>query len=317
VRRRRGRSTVVRRVAAGVVLAGLAAWIAVGAFMARAPSSASARTTSGTALQLRRVQHAAFVPARETGDPIFILAIGSDARPGVCMPVERCLADSIHLIGINPKRHAATILGFPRDSYVEIPGFGTAKINNALFHGGPELVVRTVEHLTGIRIDYYLLTSFSEFVGMVDLIGGLEVKIPYSISGSGNLPGFQAGLRKLDGQQALALARNRKGTPNGDFSRSENQGLILLAALAKLRAEFAQDPSTMFRWIAAGSARVTSDLSLDEMFELMLTAQTITTEKVHNLVVPGGAGYAGTASVVFLGSSADRIFTDMRKDGLA
>jgi LCP family protein required for cell wall assembly len=300
-----------------VIVTGLAGWIGVGAFLARPPSASGAQTTLGATMQLRRVQHADFVPARETGDPIFILAIGSDARPGVCMPVERCLADSIHLIGINPKRHAATILGFPRDSYVPIPGFGTSKINNALARGGPQLVVRTVEQLTGIRIDYYLLTSFSEFVGMVDLIGGLEVDIPYAISSSGNLPPFQAGPRKLDGEQALALARNRKGTPNGDFSRSENQGLIILAALAQLREEFAQDPATLFRWIAAGTPRVRSDLGLDEVFELMLTALTITPEKVRNLVLPGGVGYAGTSSVVFLGASADRIFKDMRKDGLA
>jgi LCP family protein required for cell wall assembly len=306
----------VRRAAGWVAVGGLVAWLAVGAAVSEPPAQAQTETTTGT-IELRRVQHAGFVPARKADDPIFVLAIGSDARPGVCMPVERCLADSLHLIGINPKRHAATILGFPRDSYVPIPRFGTAKINNALFHGGPELVVETIEKLTGITIDYYMLTSFSEVVGMVDLIGGLEVEIPYAISGSGTLPSFPAGIRQLDGRDILALARNRKGTPNGDFSRSANQGLIMLSALAKLRREFGKDPATLFRWIAVGSARISTDLSLAEIFDLMLTALTINPQKVDNLVLPGSVGFVGTASVVFVGGEADRIFADMRNDGLA
>jgi polyisoprenyl-teichoic acid--peptidoglycan teichoic acid transferase len=308
----------VRKLVAGIALAGVAAWISVGAVTADPPVRAQTETPAGPpALQLRRVQHADFVASPAKEGPIFILAIGSDARPGVCLPVERCLADSLHLIGINPKNHAATIVGIPRDSYVPIPGFGTEKVNNALFHGGPELVVRTVEELTGITVDYYLLTSFSEFVGMVDLIGGLEVQVPYAIAGSGDLPSFQAGLQELDGEAALALARNRKGTPKGDFSRSENQGLIMLAALTKFREEFAEDPTALFRWMAAGSSRIATDLSADEVFELLLTAMTIEPEKVNNLVVPGSVGFAGTASVVFLGDAADQIFEDMRKDGLA
>jgi LCP family protein required for cell wall assembly len=304
-------------VAAGVLLTGLAGWIAVGALTARAPSAASAQTTSGATMQLRRVQHADFVPARESGDPIFVLAIGSDARPGVCMPVERCLADSIHLIGINPRQGAATIVGLPRDSYVPIPGFGREKINNALFHGGPELVVRTVEDLTGITIDYFMLASFSQVVAMVDLIGGIDVDIPYAIGASGDLPGFQAGPAQLDGREILALARNRKGTPKGDFSRSENQGLILLAALRKFQAEFAEDPSALFRWIDVGDSHLRTDLTLDEVFELMLTSLSIEPRKVKNMVLTGSVGYAGSASVVFLGEPARRIFADMRRDGLA
>jgi LCP family protein required for cell wall assembly len=304
-------------VAAGVVLTGLGGWIAVGALMARPPSAASAQTDSGATMELRRVQHADFVPARESGDPIFVLAIGSDARPGVCMPVERCLADSLHVIGINPKQGAATILGFPRDSYVPIPGFGKQKINNALFHGGPELLVRTVEQLTGIRIDYYLLTSFSEVVSMVDLIGGLEVDVPYPMSDSASGASFGAGPQVLNGKETLAFSRNRKDTPQGDFSRSENQGRVLLAALKEFQGQFAQDPSALFHWIDVGNSNLRTDLTLDEVFELMLTSLSIEPRKVKNLVLSGSVGYAGSASVVFLGEPARRIFADMRGDGLA
>lgn len=307
----------LHRVAAGAVLVAVAAWIAIGAITAQPPPAAKAQTADDMAIQLRRVQHADFVPARNGDDPIFILAIGSDARPGMCMPVDRCLADSLHLIGINPKQGAATILGFPRDAHVPIPGIGTERINNALFRGGPELVVRTVEQLTGITIDYYLLASFAQVIDMVDRLGGLDVDVPYPMNDSASGAVFPAGRQTLTGDQVLAFSRNRKDTPNGDFSRSENQGLILLAALERFQADFGEDPSALFRWIAIGSAELQTDLGLDEVFELMLTSASIDPAKVNNLVVRGSVGYAGSASVVFLGEESKAIFADMRKDGLA
>jgi polyisoprenyl-teichoic acid--peptidoglycan teichoic acid transferase len=303
----------VRKLAAAVLLAGLAGWVAVGAVTADPGVRAQ---TEPPALQLRRVQHADFVAGPQRDRPIFILAIGSDARPGVCMPVERCLADSLHLIGINPKEHAATILGFPRDSWVEIPGVGMRKINESLHSGGPELVVRTVESLTGITIDYYLLASFAGVVGMVDGIGGVEVDIPYPMNDSASGAVFPEGPRVLGGKETLAFSRNRKDTPKGDFSRSENQGRVILSTLQKLQEEYERDPTILFRWIAVGSARLQTDLSLAEVFDLLLTGLTIERNKVENVVVPGSNGFVGAAAVVLLAPGADSIYADMRKDGV-
>jgi LCP family protein required for cell wall assembly len=307
----------VRKLVAGVALAGVASWITLGAVTADPPLRAQTETPVGPpALQLRRVQHADFVASPAKEGPIFILAIGSDARPGVCLPVERCLADSLHLIGINPRNQAATILGFPRDSWVKIPGVGSRKINESLHSGGPELVVRTVESITGITIDYYLLASFAGVVEMVDGIGGLEVDIPYAMNDSASGAVFPSGPRVLTGKEALAFSRNRKDTPKGDFSRSENQGRVILSTLEKLQEEYEEDPTVLFRWIAVGSARLQTDLSLAEVFDLLLTGLTIEPTKVENLVLPGSNGFVGAAAVVFLAPGADSIYADMRKDGV-
>jgi polyisoprenyl-teichoic acid--peptidoglycan teichoic acid transferase len=174
-----------------------------------------------------------------------------------------------------------------------------------------------VEQLTGIRIDYYLLTSFSQVVSMVDLIGGLEVDVPYPMSDSASGASFGAGPQVLNGKETLAFSRNRKDTPQGDFSRSENQGRVLLAALKEFQGQFAQDPSALFQWIDVGHSNLRTNLTLDEVFELMLTSLSIEPRKVKNLVLSGSVGYAGSASVVFLGEPARRIFADMRGDGLA
>jgi LCP family protein required for cell wall assembly len=265
-------------------------------------------------VEISRAQDAGFIPSTRGNRPIFILAIGSDARPDE--QVDRRLADSIHVIGVNPRQGAASILGFPRDSYVPIPGFGEAKINDALYDGGPELVVETVEDLTGIQMDYWVLTSFQGMTSMVNGIGGLRIDIPYAMDDFYSGADFEPGEQVVDGRQALAFARNRHDTPDGDFSRSENHGRLLLAALGQLRSEFRKDPTTIFQWIAVGLQNVQTDLAFDEVFDLMLTAVGINPERVTNVVVPGGIGMAGEASVVILTEGAQAIFDDLADDGL-
>ena len=294
----------------------LALWAMGGAVLADAPSAEAQATPPpplGHPVDSSFLPSFADVAGRRT---LFVLAIGSDARPGVCEPVERCLADSIHLIGINPREGGASILGFPRDSYVPIPGVGTQKINNALFAGGPELVVQTLEELVGVDIDSYFLTSFAGLRHMVNSVGGIEVEIPYPMNDASSGAVFEAGPQELDGKQTLAFARNRKSTPNGDFSRSENQGLVMLGALEQFRRDVRRDPFSLFTWIVSGMEHIQTDLSAVELFQLSMAALTVNPNKVVNRVTPGGIGTAGGASIVTLGGEADAMFADMADDGL-
>src|SRR5207253_1472155 len=82
---------------------------------------------------------------------VFVLVAGSDARPGEDLLHTR--ADSLHLLCINPATGQGTLLGFPRDSWVDISGHGRGKLNNALALGGPDLLAATVRHLTGLPVD--------------------------------------------------------------------------------------------------------------------------------------------------------------------
>jgi LCP family protein required for cell wall assembly len=302
---------VKRAIGAAIALAAAAASVAgiIG------PGASRVRAQTPT-VEIGRTQKASYLAPVRGRDPLVVLALGSDARPGVCMPVERCLADSIHLITVNRREGAATILGFPRDSYVNIPGFGQGKINEALFDGGPQLVVQTVEELTGIPIDYYLLTSFEGLPRMVNDIGGLEVDVPYPMSDESSGAVFDPGPQVMDGREVLAFSRNRKDTPNGDFSRSENQGLVFLGALEQLRREFGKSSPALFSWIITGVQNMQMDLSLPDLFELGLTAVTVDPENVDNLVVPGGIGTAGTASIVVISEEAEGIYRDLEDDGL-
>jgi polyisoprenyl-teichoic acid--peptidoglycan teichoic acid transferase len=183
--------------------------------------------------------------------------------------------------------------------------------------GGPQLTVKTVESLTGIHIDFYLLTSFQGLKNMVDSIGGVTVKVPFPMHDRFSGADFEPGTRHMTGGQALAFARDRHDVPGGDLGRSANQGRLLLAALAEFRGDFQKDPSVVLQWMGAGLRNVHTDLPLDEILKLAFTAQRVNQAKVKNVVVPSHGGSAGTQSVVFINDSAAKpLFANMKKDGL-
>jgi LCP family protein required for cell wall assembly len=294
----------MRRAIAVVVVLGLCA--AVAAVIAR-PHPASGRPF----LKIGRA-HAEHIPALTGDKPIFVLILGSDALQGVAL--RDGLSDSIHILGINPKRRSATLLGIPRDSYVPLASGGTGKINTAMHAGGIEATIATVERLSGIRLDYYALSGFNEMVYAIDEIGGINIDIPYSFAGFTR--SFEAGPARLDGKAALEFARTRKSLHMGDFDRSMNQGRIMLAALAQFRKQFGRDPSTMFTWLGAGMRWVDTDLSIDELVTLGFTATNVAPKRVTNLVLMGTNGLINGMSVVNLSTSVNQpLFKDMAADG--
>jgi LCP family protein required for cell wall assembly len=209
------------------------------------------------------------------------------------------------------------VLGFPRDSWVNIPGHGMGKINTAMWMGGPQLIIATLENLTGITIDFWLLTNFNAFMRMVNGIGGLTLDIPMALDDHDSGAHFPAGPRHVNGKDALAFARDRHDFALGDISRSKNQGSILLAALSKLQTKFEKNPYVLFEWIVTGwrNATLSSDLSVHTLLDLALTATQIPAKSVTNIVVPATTGSVGDASVVFISSSAQGVYADMRADG--
>ena len=111
-----------------------------------------------------------------TPDVVWILAVGSDARPGEDMT--RTRGDALQLIGMNTRTGAASAIGVPRDSWVSIPGHGFEKINAALYFGGPQLLGQAVGDLVGIQPDYVFVSRFKFFQAMIKGIGGIDVDNP-------------------------------------------------------------------------------------------------------------------------------------------
>jgi polyisoprenyl-teichoic acid--peptidoglycan teichoic acid transferase len=293
-----------------VVVAVMAA-LAVPAFRATGRSGPGRPVSM---VEIHSAHGASYVPALQGKRPLFILVLGSDARAGQSVTKQR--SDSIHIIGVDLVRHRATILGFPRDSWVHIPGHGSTKINSAMSLGGPALTVRTVESITGIRIDFWMLTSFGGLRRMVNGIGGFRVHVPRPMHDRFSGANFSRGTHHFNGSKALAFARDRHDVPGGDLGRSRNQGRLMMAALSQLRRVFDKDPGRIFKWIAVGWRNIQTDLSVRTLLELALTANSIPLSHVKNLVVPARVGKVGSASVVFITGAARRIYADMRKNGV-
>jgi polyisoprenyl-teichoic acid--peptidoglycan teichoic acid transferase len=255
--------------------------------------------------------HAEVAPVLTGDEPIFILVLGSDARPGTA--IDHGLCDSIHILGINPAERRASLVGIPRDSYVSLSTGGTNKINSAMPQGGAEAMVDTVENLTGITFDYYALTGFGGVTTIVNAIGGLDIEVPYTFQGFEGTS-FETGDQTLSGAQALEFSRERKTLTHGDFDRSMNQGRVLLAALAQFREEFGHDPATIFRWLGVGLRNVETDVPLSDLLALAFTAGQVPPKRVTNLVAVGSIGTVNGLSIVNL-ADPQPVFRDVAEDG--
>jgi LCP family protein required for cell wall assembly len=290
------------------VVLGLSAWI--GGTVAGTIGNGTA--AHATPLFTIEKANADFTPSLDGTTPIFILLMGSDSRPGVT-PMDKGRSDSIHILGINPAAHRATVFGIPRDSYVPLSTGGTDKINAAMPVGGPEAEMQTVENLTGIKFDYYVLTGFQQVTQAVNQIGGLEVNVPYSVVGYKQT--FPAGLHRMTGQEVLGYSRTRHSLPQGDFDRSLNQGVVLLSALTQFRNEYAKSPTRLYDWLGAGLRTVQTTVPIDELIKLAGLAQSIPATRVTNLVAMGTSAMQGTQSIVNLSPENQGLWQDMAKDG--
>ncbi len=163
--------------------------------------------------------------------------LGSDARDR-----EASRSDTIVIT-----KAGGGMLAVPRDTLVEIPGVGEGKINAAFATGGPELTVETLEDLTSLPIDNYVVVNFGGVKDIVDAMGGitLEVDQPIRVGIEGRSVSIPAGTRELDGLEALAYVRYRGG-PTADIGRIGRQQKFLrqLAREATSPANLPRLPAT-------------------------------------------------------------------------
>jgi LCP family protein required for cell wall assembly len=243
---------------------------------------------------------------------VWILCLGADARPG--QSLTRTNADAIQLVGLNLRTGAGTVIGVPRDSYVEIQGHGRDKINASMPLGGPQLMAHSVGALVGIRPDYVFTTGFLGFRAMVRAIGGVTVDSRFAFSDPVRPQGYRVGRNTLNPFQALIFGRVRHPLPDGDFDRSANQQELLRGILARVRARQSR-AGFVEHGVLVALRNLDTDLGPAQLYRLAQAVISVRPERLRGCVVQGGTGYAGAAAVVYPDvQQARRIGDDVRRD---
>ena len=247
-------------------------------------------------------------------DMLWMLMVGSDARPGEDMTRSR--GDALQLVGINTRTGAAASIGIPRDSWVSIPGYGYNKINASMVFGGPQLLGQAVGNLVGVQPQYVMVTRFQSFIDMVNSIGGIDVYNPRPFSDDAlHREPFPKGKIHLKGYSAMAFSRIRHDLPGGDFDRSANQQRTMKAIVTKIRQRAGQ-PGFLARGVEMVMKNMDTNLGPGELYRLAEIAAHVDPGKITSCVVHGSIGNVGGASVVRPYVSAARGYgNDARRDG--
>ncbi|MCP3820481.1 LCP family protein [Streptomyces sp. A3M-1-3] len=235
-----------------------------------------------------------------------ILLIGSDTRAGqgngkygTDAGTQR--SDTTILLHLAANRSSATAVSVPRDLMVEIPSCrqqdGTrskeqfAQFNWAFEYGGAACTIRTVEMLTGIRIDHHMVIDFRGFKKMVDAVDGVEVCLKEPINDKDAHLKLAAGRHTLRGEQALGFVRARKSIGDGsDTERMDRQQQFLGSLVRKVQSNgVLLNPTKLYPVLDAATSSITTDPglnSLRDLYGLVRGMRDIPTEKVQFLTVP-------------------------------
>ncbi|MBW3657403.1 MAG: LCP family protein [Actinobacteria bacterium] len=256
-----------------------------------------------------------WVAAPLDGDDAYVLLVlGSDEGPPRPGSARTGRADGFHLLVVAPAHDAVSILSFPRDSYVAVPGAGRTKINASLVRG-PETALATAELVSGLEVDDWILTGFHGLIAAVDELGGVTVDVEQRLYDPvGASSDLQPGVQRLDGWQALTYTRDRKSRSDGDIGRTESHARLLQAGHEQVRAEVA-GAADLMRLVSLIRRHTESSIPADRLVRLTALALEIPPAQVVRQVVPGRIGSAGGASVIHLTPAAEALFAQLRLTG--
>jgi LCP family protein required for cell wall assembly len=232
------------------------------------------------------------------GTTLLLLGVDEADQPG--------RSDTIMLMRFNPKTHTINQLSIPRDTKVEIPGYGSNKINTAMFFGWPSasLAVKTIEDFTGIPVNHVMIVDFKGFPRLVNAVGGVDMNVPKTIStiagSNGRTVVYKQGMHHFDGKYAMLYVRIRYA--DDDFHRAARQQQFVQALQKKIAR-----PSNITKLPEIGKrfmSGVATDLTTNQIIELGYLKWRATGGK--KLVMVGTPGWDGGVAYVFPPSDAEK-----------
>lgn len=235
---------------------------------------------------------------RPLARPVNVLVMGIDEVPDVEAGSEESFSgrsDTMLLLHLDPESEKVSLLSIPRDTQVEVPGYGRTKVNHANWMGGPALAREVVTHnFNDVQIDRYLRVNTGAFRAIIDAIGGVRVFVPkdmYYVDRTQGLEiDLQEGWQTLDGDQAEQFARFRNDV-YGDIGRVQRQQTLLKA----LRKRFT-NPTIVARLpqlLSIAQDYTNTNLSGDELMALIRFGLQLEPEEMQMVMLPGRASEDG------------------------
>jgi polyisoprenyl-teichoic acid--peptidoglycan teichoic acid transferase len=268
----------------GAVVLGLAVFAAAAVYLMSVDHAVNSNLARGDTLPMEVPVNPAEAPrpAKAANDALNYLIIGSDTSTG---SASRGQSDLLMVAHLAADRSSAAMISLPADLRVDIPGHGKNRINTASTFGGPQLTVRTVEGLLGVRMDHVVQVDYDGFMKLTKELGGVTVENKQSSTSAGHE--FPEGTITLDSDEALAYVRQRD-LPGGDLARTERQRQVMEAILRKTLSPSTVANPAKFNRIAGSVAKkltVDRELSAAELRRAALSVRFKPNE-VRSLQLP-------------------------------
>jgi LCP family protein required for cell wall assembly len=244
--------------------------------------------------------------ADKDGAALNILLIGDDHRPanasqallhqlGTQQDGGGINTDTMLLLHLPAHGATPTAISFPRDSWVDIPGYGHGKLNSAFSRGaargggdagGIRLLINVLQNMTGLTVDHFVRVSLLGFYDIAKALGPVQVCLKQAARDSYSGVNLPAGVSMLDAKQALAFVRQRHGLPRGDLDREVRQQYFLSAELHKvISAGTLLNPAKQQQLLSAVSSAMQTDTGLD-LLDLASRMQGVSPDKVTFATIP-------------------------------
>ena len=231
--------------------------------------TATPQTSNPTIVDSLVPNNGAYKPAGQVN----ILLLGSDWRAN-----SGYRTDVIMLISIYTKEEKVSIVSFPRDMWVTIPGVSEQRINTAQAYGGFPLTQKTFEYNFGISVDHYMMTNFNGFLSIIDTLGGIEINAAQNLSdrcdlsyAHGSYCSVGPGVETLDSEMALWYVRSRY--TSNDFDRTRRAQEVIMGILKRIISmDGVANAGQIFNTF---SSSVVTDLSLGNILPLISLAAKI------------------------------------------
>ncbi|MEV7281158.1 LCP family protein [Streptomyces sp. NPDC093111] len=263
-----------------------------------------------------------------------ILVLGSDSRSGANGAYGKdeggARSDTAMVVHVYEGHKKAAVVSIPRDTLVDrpacadtrgdaVPGEHRAMFNTAYEVGGPACAVKTVESMSGIRMDHYVEVDFTGFKKLIDRLGGVEITTTRAIKDTKSHLDLAPGTHTLDGEQSLGLVRTRKSVGDGsDLGRIQLQQAFMKAFIDQVKSVGVfSNPKKLFDLADTATKAITPDSELDSVNELMGFAKGLSglgADDVHMITLPVEYDPLDPNRVVPLEAQSQQVWKALKAD---